>query len=417
MPTFFSFILLVAAYSLISKRLNMSVISSAMLFVAAGLILGSKTVGIINVSFDSTTFLFIAEIALVLTLFTDASRINISAFKSSADMSLRMLTIGMPLTIAFGAIIAILLFPSLSLAEAAVIGAVLAPTDAGLGKAVVNSPLVPKKIRHTLNIESGLNDGLSVPFLLLFITIAEAGRANQSPQYWLRLGAEEIGFGILVGLIAGFIGSYLIKQSLKKDWISQTYKRLVFPALALLLWAIANYFGGSGFIAAFVGGLVTAWIFGNIEEDYTTFIESEGQLIILAIFFIFGAVIISKISDITAATIIYSILSLTVIRMLPVAVSLIGKRLRYQSITFMGWFGPRGLASIVLGLTLLDTTTGLRGLDQIVIIIMTTVAISVFAHGISSNPLIKWYHNQMSRVDIRAAEKEDISEMPRRKAA
>ena len=199
--------------------------------------------------------------------------------------------------------------------------------------------------------------------------------------------------------------------------MTETYKRLVFPTLALLLWGIADFLGGSGFIAAFVGGLVTARVFGKIEEDFTTFIESEGQLIILAVFFIFGAVIVSKASDITAATVAYAILSLTIIRMIPVAGALAGKHLHYQSIAFMGWFGPRGLASIVLGLTLLDTTTDLKGIDQIVIIIMATVLISVFAHGISSNPLIKNYHKRMGRLGETAAEKEIVSEMPKRKAA
>lgn len=409
--------LLILAYSLISKRLRGSVVSSTMIFVAAGIILGSKTIGVIDISLDDAMVLLVAEIALVLILFSDASRINISAFKGSADMSLRLLVLGMPLTIAFGTVLALLFFTELSIAEAAIIGVILSPTDAGLGKAVVNSPLVPKKIRHTLNIESGLNDGLSVPFLLLFIAFAEAGTPSQSPQFWIRFGIEEIGIGILVGVGIGLIGSYLMKRSKEKEWMTGTSKRLVFAILALFLWIIADILGGSGFIAAFVGGLITAWMFGKVEEEYVTFIEAEGQLIILAVFFLFGGIIVSKFPDITAVVVVYALLSLTIIRMIPVAISLIGKHLHAQSITFMGWFGPRGLASIVLGLTLLDETTELKGIDQIIIIVMTTVLFSVFAHGISANPLIKIYNEKTNKLDEKSSEKAPVSEMPVRKAA
>jgi len=409
------FLIIIVIYALFSKLLKKTTVTSPIVFTALGLFLGSETLGIIETELDLEVFLIVSELALVLTLFLDASRIHVRSLKEESALPLRLLAIGMPLTIFLGTFFAAAFFVEFSIWESAIIATILAPTDAGLGKKIVNSRLVPSNIRHSLNVESGLNDGLAVPLLILFIALAEAGTAVQSPNVWVSFAVEQLGFGLLVGLFIGVIGSKLLAWSLNNDWISDTYKRLIFPALAVIAWVSAEAMGGSGFIAAFVGGLTMARVVKRVGGDFVRFMEAEGQLIILLVFFLFGIFTARNILDLDIAIILYAILSLTIIRMLPVFISLLGKKLRFNSILFVGWFGPRGLASIVLGLTLLNETSSLPGLNKIALIIMATVLMSIFAHGISSNYLTDRYSSIAAKLPENAPENLPIKGMPTRK--
>lgn len=417
-----AFAALILGYGLLSRRLELSSVSPQMAFVAMGMLLGSSVVTFIDLSVEDELFLLVGEAALVLTLFTDAVRINLTALSEDESLSIRLLAFGMPLTIAAGTAVAAFMFTGLSIYEAAIIGTVLSPTDAGLGQSLINSRLIPMRIRQAINVESGLNDGVSTPILFMFIALAEAREGTASAGFWTSYAIKELGFGLLVGLGVGIIGGWLIGHAMRRRLMTRTFQWLTFPSLALLAWLLSTMIGGNGFIAAFTGGFATAWVTGGLirerlRENVVTFTETGGQLLDFIVFFLFGAIVINKLSALELETLVYAVLSLTVIRMLPVALSLIGSGLHRGTVLFIGWFGPRGLASIVLGTIVLQESPALAGLERIQDVVMVTVVMSVFAHGISTTPLMHLYRNRIAGLDAEAPEHRRVMQHPTRKIA
>ena len=384
---------LVFLYGLVSRRLDGTLVSAPMVFVGAGLV--AMWTGVTE--FGSATHagpeasrelvFLVAELALVLLLFTDAARIDPRHLRRNA-LPARLLGIGLPLTIALGTLLALVVLSDLEAWECAIVAAVLAPTDAALGKAVVSSPLVPTRVREGLNVESGLNDGGSVPFLMLFIAFAADHEGLENG--WLRFAAEQIGLGVLVGLAVGGVGGWVLRRAAARGWTTTVFERLALAALAIVAWWAADEIGGNGFIAAFVGGGAAGMAAGDLRERVLDFAEEEGELLNLAVFFIFGVFAAEALGDVTWPMVAYGVLSLTVIRMLPVAIAVRGLGLSPVAVAFMGWFGPRGLASIILALVVVEEEPGLAGLDQIFLVTTVTVLLSVFAHGISAAPLTRF---------------------------
>ncbi len=409
-------LLVIGAWILVSRRLESTVVSAPMVFLVAGIIFSFIPIDKANWELQGGTVLFLAQVALALTLFTDASRMNLRSARGNVDLPSRMLSIGLPLTIVAGTALALTLLTGLTIWEAAILGTILAPTDASLGQAVVNSPKVPLRIRQALNIEAGLNDGLSVPLLVIFIALASAEEGLESARDAISLIGQEIGLGILFGLIVGYVGAGLAKKALATGWMSSVAQRLALPALAILSWALADAVGGSGLIAAFVAGISAAWIFGKVNEEEVGFIESEGQMLDYTMFFIFGTAAAVLLSAFTPIVILYALISLTLARMIPVALSLIGKDLTLATKAFLGWFGPRGLASIVLLLVVMEEAPGLAGLDQIVAVASATILLSIFVHGLSTNPLIKSYGAYCQRIHPAASEHKSSAEPRTRKS-
>ncbi|MGZ7134039.1 MAG: cation:proton antiporter [Halobacteriota archaeon] len=409
---FATFAAIVFVFALVSRRVERLNVTAPMAFIAAGMLFGASH--IINALINNEALLLVGSIALVLVLFTDASRINVSLFRANAALPARLLIIGLPLTIAVGAVIAALLFTNLTIWQAAIIGAVLAPTDAGLGQAIVTSERVPIRIREALNAESGLNDGGSVPFLLIFLALAAIEEGVEPPSFWI-VAVEQIGIGVAIGLLVGIVGGWLIRSATRRGWMTRTFKRLSFMALAILAWGVAGPIGGSGFIAAFVGGFATGATVGDVDEAVTDFSEAEGELLLLAVFFLVGVVATSLLGTLDWTIVLYAILSLTLIRMLPVAISLVRMKLRRSSVLFLGWFGPRGLASIVLMLVALEEPALAPVAPQIATIVLVTVILSVFAHGISAQPGASLYARKVAAMDADAPELRDVSQLPARK--
>lgn len=385
---FFIILLIVAVFSRLIGKLP---VSFQMIFIIAGMATGWFVTGYVDITKPpySTIIFLIAEIALVLVLFSDASRVGLKALNN--NLSTRLLTISLPITIILGVIVAILMFPGIPWWVAGVIGAALAPTDAALGQIVVQNKKVPERIRRTIEIESGLNDGGSVPFLLVFIAIGLAAEAFRPMGYFIEVALEQIGFGILVGLGVGIGGGWLVLKARDKEWITPNFQRIAFLALAILTFLIADEVGGSGFIAAFIGGLALGYVVKDAGKILIDFSETEGQLLNLTVFFLLGIVVLPLILNVTWQIILYAILSLTVLRMLPVALSLIGTKLSRGSVLFIGWFGPRGLASIVLALLALEELKVFQGDTTFITVVFITVLLSVFAHGLTASPLSNIY--------------------------
>lgn len=387
------FFALLFVFALFSRRLRESPLTAQMVFSLTGLFLGFIFALEVSPEFDRELFLLVAEVALVLVLFSDASGIDFNTFRTN-KLILKMLSIGLILTIMAGILVGTYLLTDLVLWEVAALATVLAPTDAALGQIVVQNKKLPHQIRETLEIESGLNDGIAVPFLFLFLAIGLAEETFKPINYFLITTLEQIGFGVLIGLVLGLIGGWVVLQAKKKGWITKTYQRLALLALALLSWLTADQLGGSGFIAAFVGGLATGYIFEDAGDILTDFASAEGMLLSLTVFFIMGALIAPLLSFVTWEIILYAILSLTLIRMLPVAISLIGTKTSMDSVLFMGWFGPRGLASIVLALVALEMVPEFPGKKTFILTVLITVLFSVILHGITALPLSKLYINR-----------------------
>ena len=404
-------------FGLVSRRLEGTVLTAPIVFVVAGMLLGPAVLGLVEFGLEEHTVLLLGEIALAIVLFTDAARINFSALRQYQGLPLRLLGIGMPLTIALGTFGAALLLTDLTFWEAAIVGTVLAPTDAALGQAVVSDRRVPVRVRQSLNVEAGLNDGLSVPFLTLFLTLALANEQLQPASYWIRFALEQVGLGTLVGVGVGLAGGWLLGRASQREWMTESFQRLALLVLAILAWALADQIGGNGFIAAFVGGLAAGPTVERVGERLIRFTETEGQLLNLSVFFIFGVLVIGVIQPLSWEVALYVVLSLTAIRMLPVALSLIGTHLGGVSVLFMGWFGPRGLASIVLGLIVVEEAPLLAGRDEIVLVVALTVLLSVLLHGITAAPLSAMYARRVEGMAGDAPEKQEAFELPTRKGA
>jgi len=383
--------LFILAFGLVSGRIQKTIISPPMVFVLFGLLVSKRVLGLIEVGAENEFIQTLAELTLVLVLFTDASRIDLRVLRREHDLPLRLLSIGLPLTIISGALLAALIFNVLTFWEAFVLGVILAPTDAALGQAVVSLPKVPVRIRQALNVESGLNDGIALPFLLLFLSLAGAAQQTQPAAYWARFALMQLLLGPLVGIVVGYFGGKLVARGTRSGWITHSFQDLSALGLSVLAFALAEVVGGNGFIAAFSAGL----IMGNTSRSICTclfeFGEAEGQLLTLLTLMVYGAVMVLPALDhINALVVLYGILSLTVVRVLPVAISMIGVRLQWDSVLFLGWFGPRGIASILYGLLLLEKVN-ISGRDEIFSITITTVLMSVFLHGLSALPGANWY--------------------------
>ena len=407
------FLLLIFIIGLISRRLERTIITAPMIFTIAGMVLFFAAPVIVEKERHAETILLISEIALVLVLFTDATRIGLRAVTKSENLTDRLLGIGMPLTIIVGTITGKLLFTGLTIWEAAILATVLAPTDAGLGQVVVNSRLVPLRIRQALNVEAGLNDGLSMPFLMLFISLALVSHPLQNPD-WFIFTLKQVVFGVLVGLFFGWLGGWLMGKAEQRGWMAQSLGQLSLLALAFLAWGTAGLIGGNGFIAAFVAGLAVKRGFEDAGEQALDFSEAWGQIFVAFVFFLFGMIAASMLGNLGAKVVLYAILSLTLVRMLPVAIAMIRTRLKPATVVFMGWFGPRGLASIVLGLVYLEQKAALPGEKLIMLGMIATVLLSIFAHGISASPGIKLYARQIEGLPDDAPEYREVVELPTR---
>jgi NhaP-type Na+/H+ or K+/H+ antiporter len=402
----------VFAFGLVSRRLEGTVLTAPIFFVVSGFVLGPWGLGLVEFQLDSHTVLLVGEIALAIVLFTDAARTNLSSLRQNEALPLRLLGIGMLLTIVLGTVVAALVLTDLTFWEAAIVGVVLAPTDAALGQAVVSNPRLPLRIRQALGVEAGLNDGLSVPFLALFLTLAEAEEEHLSADIWIRFALEQVGFGILVGVGIGLAGGWLVAWASRKGWMTDSFRRLALLALAIIAWALADQIGGNGFIAAFVGGLLIGPTVQRLGERVIRFTEAEGQLLNLSVFFIFGVLVLGAIQPLSWEVALYALLSLTLIRMLPVALSLYGTHLRGVSVLFAGWFGPRGLASIVLGLIVVEEAPLLSGRGEIEAVVALTVLLSVLLHGITAAPLSAAYARRVRGMVADAQEKQGTGEAP-----
>ncbi len=378
---------IVFLYTLVAKRIENSSISGPIVYVILGLLLGGHGLNLIGSSAQANDLRLLADLTLALILFSDAAHSNLTVLKQKAVYPVRMLLFGLPGAIILGTLVAVVMFDVLSILEAAILATMLAATDAALGKAVISNPKVPTPVSEGLNVESGLNDGLCVPILLLLIAVeTSANHTEISTLHALMVFAEELGIGMLVGMSLAYIGAKLLYWSAKKGWLGEVWSQLTVGAIALTSFGLAQTLHGSGYIAAFTGGL----LFGHLAASHThkLVLATEGiaELLAMLTWILFGAAVVGKVLGLFSISMIaYALISLTLVRMLPIYLSFIGTSVPPRHRWFMGWFGPRGLASIVFTIIVLDAE--LPGGRFIALTVACTVILSLVLHGITARAL------------------------------
>ena len=374
------------AVAAVSKRLSGSPITPAMVFVSIGLLVGPKVLDEINIASTSSTERALAEATLALVLFSDASSIDLRALRRGASVPLRLLGIGLPLTIALGALAAAVIFGELTFWEAVIVGVVLAPTDAALGQAVVTEPRVPARIRQGLNVESGLNDGICVPLLFAAVAAADVQSGISGGRTGTTLLFEEVGYGIVGGVVAALVVGAVVVYAGRRDLIDGAWRPVIPAAGAALAYGTASALDGSGFIAAFVAGMVFRAVINRDPGEMNRLTEEVGSVLSGVTFVVFGAILLGPaLGELSWELALYAVLSLTVVRMVPVAIAMLDSHVRLPTLGFLGWFGPRGLASIVFAVIVIEESQ-LPHEHLIVLAVYLTVGLSVFAHGLTAAP-------------------------------
>jgi NhaP-type Na+/H+ or K+/H+ antiporter len=383
---------LALVYTLVASKLDQYWITAPMVFVAAGAVLGPDGLNVLPFALSNQTVLTVTELTLALLLFSDASTVRLRDVEGDASLPNRLLFVGLPLTMAFGALLAYLILPGVGWGPAALIAVILAPTDAALGLAVVTNPAVAVRIRRALNVESGLNDGIATPFVTFFIALvaAEDGIGDKA---WGLEALKQIGLALVAAVVVGYIGGKLLTLASDHQWTGEVSEQIAILALALLAYEGSVAIGGNGFIAAFAGGILFGAATRGRMEAPGRFTETLGLSASFLVWSIFGALFVGNLfsHELSAQPVGYAIASLTVIRMVPVAIALAGTHLRPATVAFMGWFGPRGLASVVFTLIALEDLEHSGGGALLVQTASWTILLSVLLHGLSASPLAARY--------------------------
>ncbi len=386
---------LVFGWGTLSARLERFDVTAPIAFVLAGLLLTHGPLAFMSVAPDKELIKELAEFTLALVLFSDASRVGLHELRVDAGLYLRLLGAALPVTIGLGTLLAFALDSGDGIWLALLVGAALAPTDAALGAGMMANPVVPARIRRLINVESGLNDGIATPFVS--VALAGAATAGEIAGHGPAAAVAELALGVVVGVAVGGVGGLLVKAARKRGWAAEGFAGPAGVGLAVCAYASSVAVGGNGFIAAFVGGLAFGTASGRRGEPLVPFVEETGALVSLLVWLAFGAVAVAPaVEALSWQIVLYAVLSLTVIRMAPVAVALVGSGLDRATIALVAWFGPRGLASVVFCLLALEEL-GSPAADHAAAVISTTVVLSVVAHGATADPLAGRYAGYLAR--------------------
>jgi NhaP-type Na+/H+ or K+/H+ antiporter len=387
--------LFAVVFSAVAGKVERGTVTGPTIFILFGLAAGPMGIGLLDMDISNQELRVIADLTLALILFIDAANANLGVLGTHANIPQRMLLLGLPLCIALGTLCGVAIFPGLGFYELCVLATMLAATDAALGKAVVTNKDVPERIREGLNAESGLNDGLCVPILFVFLALASGSTGEDGGTILaLKLVAREIGIGLIVGLGVTFFAAKLLSACADRGWVTEIWQQIPVVVLAFACFATAQSLHGSGYIAAFVGGL----LFGHLAKSSTHKLilaaEGIGELLAMVTWIIFGAAVIGQSwYSMPWPVVLYALLSLTVIRMIPMVLSLTGTGEKVSSKLFLAWFGPRGLASIVFAIIVANEN--LEHESVMLNTVVCTVTFSVIAHGLTANPISKAFARKL----------------------
>lgn len=409
--------LLIFVYGTLAVKLGRWSITMPMIFMTAGFLLGPGCAGLLPISLEAEGMKTLTEVTLAVLLFADASTLDLRQLRHDPGLPARLLGVGMPLTMLLGTALFFGLLPNEGIAFAALLAIILAPTDAALGLPIFNDPKVPVRIRRALNVESGLNDGIATPFVLLFLSLATASEAHAAHDGWLLKALLEIFLALLAGLLVGAGGGWLLTKTAARGWSSGISQQIAIFGLALAAFFGSLMIDGNGFIAAFSGGIIFSAATGSRFSEPAEFTENTGAMLSLLVWGIFGGLAVPKAIFHAGdwRPFACAVLSLTAVRMLPVALAMSRTGLRTDTIALMGWFGPRGLASVVFTLLAFMTLREAgRPIELLVSTATWTIMLSVLTHGLSAKPLSAWYARRLAKAGAPLPELQELPELRER---
>lgn len=400
----------IIAYALVSLRLQKWWVSMPAAMLVLGLLVG-PVLGLFDTPVNSEFVKTVAELTLALMLFHDAVRIDLRALRRGYAIPLRLLGIGLPIMIALGTAVAYGMMPGFGLIGAALVATMLAPTDAALGEAVVSDTRIPVSIRQGLNVESGLNDGLSVPIFLVLLAIAADPSAWSTGTLTVEL-TRQIGFGALGGILVGGGTGLLFRWATSRGFMLGGWRRIAVLATAIGCFVCAAALGGSGFIGAFIGGVAFGLASEARSARDSAFTEHVGTTLDALSFLLLGAIVLPYCARFMIwPSVVYAVLSLVAIRMISVFIAMLGTGVRRPTLAFMGWFGPRGLATLVFAILLIDENVP-NG-NALAATAIAGVVLSVIAHGFTAPPMVDryvaWWHAAAPGT-LTGLESEDVHE-------
>lgn len=409
---------LVVVYTVVSSWLGRFSITMPMVFVVVGALTGAHALGWITFSLTAPDIETLTEVTLALLLFADAATLDFHQVRDDANLPGRLLLIGMPLIILLGSLAAFILFPGEGFGFALLIGTILAPTDAALGLPIFNNPRVPVRIRRALNVESGLNDGIASPLVALFIALALEELTNVR-NHWIASALAEIAIGAGVGIGIGLAGGWLFRNAVERNWTSNVARQIGNPALALLVFSGAKFLDGNGFVAVFVAGILFGYATRHLLHEATEYTEVSGTLMSLFVWTIFGStLVIPLLQNFNMLAFFYALLSLTVVRIISVAIALVGARMRLDTHLMMGWLGPRGLASVVFMIMAYEAAHEAHvPTENLLAMAGWTILLSVLLHGVSALPLANWYARRLETASPDSPELIEIPELRTKRRA
>ena len=399
----------IVAFASVSGVARSGRFTAPMMFAGLGLLVGPLVAGVINLDIRNETIVLLAELTLVVALFTDAVRIDVRRLRRFKGLPIRLLGVGLPLTMVLGTFVAWWLFSGFGIWQAAVLAVILGPTDAALGEPVVTANEVHGVVRQGLNVESGLNDGLGLPALLIVASLATVdGASDQGPRDWTLYVLLQLVGGPLVGLATGWMGKRLLNIGHARGWNGEDYSLLALFMLPIAAYTGAELLGANGFLATFACGVVASTGSQKLRDGVDDFTGTVSQLLNAAVFFLVGAVLLPEfLHEIDGRHVLFAGLALTLLRMGPVAIALLGTRLHAGSVLFMGWFGPRGMASVIYLLIVIDNYR-LPAIDDIAATVALTVLASIFAHGMTAAPGVRRYASYVGSLKGWKAEDEPV---------
>jgi NhaP-type Na+/H+ or K+/H+ antiporter len=378
---------LLAVAAALSGVMRGTVLSVAVLSVSAGIALALLDVVSVDVADEGV--LELIELALILTLISDGLVVDRELLGRHWGPPARALVIAMPITLCLLAVGAKLLFPDLSWAEAFLLGAVLSPTDPVVTSGVVTAKRVPEAIRHTLNLESGLNDGLALPFVLFFLVLAGTGGSAGSEAAEV---AGEVAVGAVIGIAIGVLGGYV--HRVVPGGVTARYEGIYAVGFGLAAFGLADVTFGNGLIAAFVAGIALGFSEHEITERFPVFSENVSAIFQVLTFFVFGAIIVATGYDASiVALAAFIAFALLVARPVAVMLSLAGTRLPRPQKAFIAWFGPKGVASMLFAILVLDAAVANASL--VFDVASFVILASILAHGLTDTVGARWIERRM----------------------
>ena len=383
--------LVILGYGLFSRLLGKYNISGPMVFTGVGILLSPLVLGGKPIHINAEAVQVLAEITLIVVLFSDAATLNLTQLKANWRLPTRLLFVALPITIVLAVLTGVWFFPQEETLYVVLLALILAPTDAALGKSVVSDERIPSTVRNTINVESGLNDGVVFPVLLTVLAMISTN-SSSAESGWMTYIAEQILLGAVAGAFSGWAGATLMVRAVEKGWMEQQYRNLAPIALAIFSFYFAEHFGGNGYIAAFFSGLFLGNTSEVLREHVESFAESEGEFLIMVSFLIFGLVFIPMtIAYWDLKALAFALLSLTVLRMLPVVIGFGLFKIDFATRLFYGWFGPRGIASILYILVIMGELGDIKGHESVFAVASLTIFLSIILHGLSAQPLAIYY--------------------------